>query len=1155
MTYTFCPGNNFIAPEQEAEVYALFRGQRVKLGIFKNLTDDTMYLSSEAATEAPLGEERVSYASSLEDLGNLNGPFGEFDIDIPTTQSQSGIGNFSFDLPTSGVLLPFDMTVQNINGDRVIRGVMSYNFLPGGPMMDMIDKTDKLADLDKLFFDIQRAVTKDEKEYAREDRELGFSTAFAGVRGWLEGRFVKTKSGHYVPGAAGMGIKTEVSGFANTGLYTPFFRSGITIGGELSTYASIEYPDTTGLGLVGNPIMRYYNDYVQHTTVNMNTSVYVQGGLDLYLARAVVGTKGSLGASFDSEVRYRPWLRYYTGQNVTNSLTYAGSKMWVGGKVEAYAEFKFLWWKYRKSYTLAQFNKTWYDPDGPSNPLWTADQSPKPATKVLRSSVYKPLKLSAAPENTNIILKDIDTYAEPRYLFGGKDLAYYKINPNDMSDAHIKFRSGTSFNGGKGEPIVSADVNSTANRGIMAYEVSTAASDQMENDSIAPRYVGIKASLYNGSSWTAPVVLSEANTTNFTPRTAIDSIGNAAVVWKGGSFVESDWGSELPGNIDGTLFMRRYNGKAWGNAMPLIKTDASRSVSDYAVAMLEGKPYILAAVGTETEKGASHALAAITYGADDSPMVITSTLGATNPQLVSFRGKLYGAGLVPKKGDDWRGDGDCRADIHLYEVATTGIIRDLGSLGLESRNIMDFRLVKSDEALAVVWRESLPILNDANNTYEYVPAVYSALVRSAEGEEDNRIYFTSCPQLLAKSENGLEISYYDAYLPDASSVTGAVTLYDATTGGANVVESTNYFDNDFILRHAGIDTKVEDGRDYGYYVVVFNEGKDVIDFVDLQFGKESTTRTIRTQIYPGQSEVLTDVAFYSNDIEKGIEPIVTPHFSESPLKVRSYAQAKAATMRRTSVNRRRTMRRNSTASNPVVRLQVVDMDIRPLSVLVGGSDRFLESSPDSLVKIDTFAKPQYCDSLPDNYTMVLLNVIDNSPVAQKADYKTTVSLYYDMAGHKPYEYVYPKELSAADFKNTGSAVARLVVGKVPESVTLYAVAHTTDAEGNIIKDQDQTNNAQTVYLTKNEIPDIPTGIDEIEIDTPETKATLEVEKVADGAMVKGLTPGKTLFVYNTRGELIHLYRLKGDETEHFVRLDAHGIYVFAEGKRSAKMLY
>lgn len=60
---------------------------------------------------------------------------------------------------------------------------------------------------------------------------------------------------------------------------------------------------------------------------------------------------------------------------------------------------------------------------------------------MLRSSVYRPLRLSAAPENTSIILRDIDTYAEPRYLFGGKNLAYYKINAEDMRDAHIMFRN------------------------------------------------------------------------------------------------------------------------------------------------------------------------------------------------------------------------------------------------------------------------------------------------------------------------------------------------------------------------------------------------------------------------------------------------------------------------------------------------------------------------------------------------------------------------------------------------------------------------------------------------------------------------------------------------------------------------------------------
>lgn len=82
-------------------------------------------------------------------------------------------------------------------------------------------------------------------------------------------------------------------------------------------------------------------------------------------------------------------------------------------------------------------------------------------------------------------------------------------------------------------------------------------------------------------------------------------------------------------------------------------------------------------------------------------------------------------------------------------------------------------------------------------------------------------------------------------------MTGVVTLYDSETGGANVVESTNYFDNDFTIRHAGIDTKVERGTDYGYYVVVFNEGKDVIDYVDLKFGDNATTRTIQTRHLSG----------------------------------------------------------------------------------------------------------------------------------------------------------------------------------------------------------------------------------------------------------------------------------------------------------------
>ena len=196
------------------------------------------------------------------------------------------------------------------------------------------------------------------------------------------------------------------------------------------------------------------------------------------------------------------------------------------------------------------------------------------------------------------------------------------------------------------------------------------------------------------------------------------------------------------------------------------------------------------------------------------------------------------------------------------------MVSDLGALGLRNRNIDDFRLIKSDKAMALVWRESTQLLDEKNDMLNITPGVYGALIRSAKNDKGQTTYFISCPQLIAKSEGGLDISFYDAYLPDESSITGAVTFYDSETGGANVVEGTNYFDNDFTIRHAGIDTQVERGTDFGYYAVVFNEGKDVIDYVDMKLGDESVSKTFNVSIYPGHSEVLSDLAIVCRD-DKG----------------------------------------------------------------------------------------------------------------------------------------------------------------------------------------------------------------------------------------------------------------------------------------------
>lgn len=386
-------------------------------------------------------------------------------------------------------------------------------------------------------------------------------------------------------------------------------------------------------------------------------------------------------------------------------------------------------------------------------------------------------------------------------------------------------------------------------------------------------------------------------------------------------------------------------------------------------------------------------------------------------------------------------------------------------------------------------------------------------------------------------------------------MTGVVTLYDSETGGANVVESTNYFDNDFTIRHAGIDTKVERGTDYGYYVVVFNEGKDVIDYVDLKFGDNATTRTIQTSIYPGYDAVLTDEALYTADIENGIEPKVMPHFNESSVRIRTYAEALAATEGTRKVNRRRINRRQKApTATPKVQLQVVDMNVKPLSVIVAGSDKYYEASTDTVINVPDMGQNEFADNLPDNYTSVLVNVMNDSPVSLKHGYRTNVSLYYDMKGQKPYEYAHGVEISASQFKaDGGSSVARILVGKVPEDVMLFAVAVTTDAEGNIVKDQDMLNNASPVRLEKNQLEEVPDGIEEVVQDrNDDATPAFEVAKAENGAVVTGLAVGETLRVYDTAGVLLHLYSVKTDSEQHFVRLPKHGVYIFSNGRQSVK---
>ena len=1169
ITYDLKP-QSFVKPETEEKVYvSLKSGDEIALGYFKNLTEDALYMSKYAETEAPVGQEHVSDMCSGEDLERFNDAFDKFKVDMPDDRNAYGVDDYEIELPTD-VVLPFNVGVQKLNNSYVVRGVMSWNFLPGGQAMDMIDKASFLADMDNVFYNIQRAVTHDKTEYAREDRALGFPTAFVGLRGWLEGRFVKDASGHYVPRASGIGIKTEASGFVRTGLNTPLFKAEMSLSGETSTYVALEYPDEADYQWGVKTNANFMHDVVQHTTVSLGTSFNIGAGIDIYIARAICGVKGSLSASFDSEIRYKPYLKgarkLYNDPNVTDkpdyipsSYTYSGSRMKVAGDLKAYAEAKFLFWKARYEHRIASFDKTWYDPDDMTNPLKKRDsQDDAKTVTTLRSSVYKPLKLSAAPENTKILLSDVDTYAEPRYMFGGTDMAYYKINAADMTDSHMLFRSGKLFNSGIGEPIVTADMSSTDDKGIMAYEVSTAPEDKINDADESPKYVGIKASVYNGTSWSAPTMLSGADLANYTPRTAIDESGRAAVAWKGGEFKASGY-MEKTGGVEGNLYLKQFDGTKWGDAITVTPTKAGASIGDYSMAMLGGKPYMLATLGT-TEYDYSegdvpkYTLASMGYDSGGNlRFVVNNDMLATNPQLVNFSGRLFGAALVDETDKNSSSDEKTKFDIHLYSLADDGMVSDLGALGLRNRNIDDFRLIKSDKAMALVWRESTQLLDEKNDMLNITPGVYGALIRSAKNDKGQTTYFISCPQLIAKSEGGLDISFYDAYLPDESSITGAVTFYDSETGGANVVEGTNYFDNDFTIRHAGIDTQVERGTDFGYYAVVFNEGKDVIDYVDMKLGDESVTKTFNVSIYPGHSEVLSDLALYTPQLENGVVPVITPHFNASGLQTRSYEQARVATLGARKVNRRRPRMKAAQAA-PAIQLQSVDMKMTPLSTFIEGGDNYYVASADTVINVGDDVK-DLGEAMPDKYTVVLLNVMNESPVSLKPDYRTHIALYHDINGQKPYEYANETQISAAEFAEQGnSAVACLLVGKVPESVMLYAVAYTLDGFGNVVNDQNLNNNATAVYLEKNDLQVVPNGVEEVVADDDSEQKKFTVSCNDYGATVEGLQKGQTLRVYDMRGALQHLYKVES-EGSHTVRLKGRGIYIFSTRNQSEKIAF
>lgn len=1049
----------------------------------KNIDKDPMALIKDMSIEPKLPTTQVGKASKGVRLGKMQKQFDNFDLQLPST-------------------LPFTIVVKKENGDYFFRALYSKNFLPGGRVMDVMDKTDLIGDIDRYFYECQQMTRRGNRrrEYDPDDRLLAFPTAFAGIRAWAEGRLVYDyDTDCYSFALGGLGIKAEASGYAAAKIPLGFGSFGTSVQGEVSATAELTRPDDDDLKRATTPLPM---DITLDFLTQLKVSAYAELGIDLWVASAKAGIRGSGWGSFESRMTTKPYL---------GGETEGGVKLELGASLEAYAKAKFLFWSKTWSSTLLKVNGTWYAPNDDSNPLKREDNGDALGRRVrLRSAIYKPLRLSSIPDGAHLLLSDIDAFAQPVYLFGGTDMAY--IRPAASSDglSGIQMQSGTEFPAMDGYNVFDIAAASRpvggAKRGIVAYTANSSRSDS------APEQVANDTRVYvstgDGSAWTAPYGLGEYFTANMMPTATVSPTGKYAVVWKAGRFVP-DGGDDDPtaGHIDGNLLFSYNDGSGWSdNVQTMMTINGRRQLADYSMAMADDVPMVVGTVIDSLADGTMRSrLTALTLSDERLPLEMPSDIVGTQPQVVAL-GSGYYVGVLTAASNG-------QADVRLMKLSAKGAFTDMGMLGLDNRGVVDFKLIAPESAsgldgMAVVWKEAKREYTDyANDVFTMKTAVYGARISQSD---DGKVYI-SCPQKLLSQDDNLVITYYDAVF-SGNKLTAAITVADDDTEGANVLTSEVTFDNSLKCEYAGLAANVEEGKDISVGFVVMNEGYEAIDYVDIDINGKVTTA--RVGLMPGHSTEVTATAPADTDLDQPLTFDITPYFSSSPMAVRSLAQARERAAGMPGVARRMAKTRSGMGQ---LKVNVVDVAVCTLSA----------------------AKAS------DGGCTVVAAVDNLSPMAFAADWQVKVGLYRDAAGTQLFSDDCVTTLPASalhDDSGNNTATAVLHVKGLDATTTLYLVAHTIDSEGRVLTDQTLTDNMSPVSVY---VSDAATAIDK---PTTAARPKFTVRDTATGIEVSGVSEGDNIRVYTASGQLVGWAVAKSSSCH--LPLTGHGVYVVTNGVQS-----
>lgn len=1026
---TYKPTKDWCAPQQSTRLYLKDdTGIVVELPGITNLDADASTISEDVEDfSIPMhGPENKKIGSVAANNGksfdandeiNMSGAFSRFDITLPST-------------------LPFTMNVRREDGKFYIRGIYSHNFLDDlAPGMATARELASLgSDFLNTFDDIKDAVNTNNEESKiwrpRQTRIFGFfGDDFVGIKGYCEGViFYNPKSKKYEISFSEAGLGLEAGG-----VYSMFPSAGgafigLDVGLQLEARLAA-YLKATNVALDQEDYEETIKVDIQlETSFKAGLRAWVAAGFDIWIAHAKAGVMGQVNAHHKNRFDFPT----YKGGERRNGM---GTNFY--GNIVAFASAGFLCFTGSSQWELLRFdNNTYWTPNNSTNPYYgrrylspasNSQGNSSSGSINLRSAGYQPVDLRSM-SRLNTLINNLGLDAEPRYLLGGKSLAFSNMKkPEDNNDDRLQI-----FTNGKQKDLIEAetpsfafDVASTTDRAVAVYEqlsepivdsdlTANSMETAMKKQASKAR---ITAAVYKNNAWTAET-LSDNNSVNMAPSVALQkSNGKAAAIWSSGNLT----GENNKQFITGELLFSRYNGTKWDAPISIAGLDKNQIFSDYQMLMENDTVLIVASrsmVGENSSPVSS--IVFISIAPDNTVNTYVSSYKGGKAQMVRV-GDVNLVSFLSKTPD-------LQQDVKMVTVdmlgLPTGKINSFAGLG--GHSIQNYRLVTSEKAnnlndVALVWNEmdEFPTFEEMEeNGFSITYGIYSSKLGMW-----NDTLFTSFPVKVFSAPEGYTISSYDAYLNNLT-ITVAATISNLNSG-AVVVEETGKFNNQIESSEISFPTReLYAGSELPVSFTVTNKGYQPITSIEVEM--QGKKQQIDINLLPRESTIIQSPYSVSGDFDGSISYDITAGFTSADNSLR------ASQLRAENGMQEVTSSKNGDAS-------VVDMTLDLVSNASNASNATL-----------------------------LLKVVNNSPFKINQASMVEVGLYKDPEGEELYGGTSVQTIPASDLYDAekGLNSNAMLVFNVPNVVKeeiAYMKVRTLNGKTEIM-DKKTIDNLLPVYI-------------------------------------------------------------------------------------------